>query len=55
MKIVAPGHPVDTFKKENRELEKVVARNFVKCSATRKMLLPQIGGEILSQPVESAL
>jgi hypothetical protein len=24
MKIVAPGHPVDTFKKENRELEKVV-------------------------------
>jgi uncharacterized protein len=25
-KIVAPGHPVDTFKKENRELEKVVAK-----------------------------
>jgi DUF438 domain-containing protein len=25
MKIVPPGHPVDTFKKENRELEKVVA------------------------------
>ncbi len=24
MKIVAPGHPVDTFKRENRELEKVV-------------------------------
>ncbi|MFH1161158.1 MAG: DUF438 domain-containing protein, partial [bacterium] len=24
MKIVAPGHPVDTFKQENRELEKVV-------------------------------
>ena len=24
-KIVPPGHPVDTFKKENRELEKVVA------------------------------
>jgi len=24
MKIVPPGHPVDTFKKENRELEKVV-------------------------------
>ena len=24
MKIVAPGHPVDTFKLENRELEKVV-------------------------------
>jgi DUF438 domain-containing protein len=24
MKIVAPGHPVDTFKKENRELERVV-------------------------------
>ncbi len=24
MKIVAPGHPVDTFKGENRELEKVV-------------------------------
>ena len=26
MKIVAPGHPVDTFKKENRELEKVVSQ-----------------------------
>ena len=26
MKIVPPGHPVDTFKKENRELEKVIAR-----------------------------
>ncbi len=25
MKIVPPGHPVDTFKKENRELEKVIA------------------------------
>ena len=25
MQIVPPGHPVDTFKKENRELEKVVA------------------------------
>ncbi len=24
MKVVAPGHPVDTFKRENRELEKVV-------------------------------
>jgi len=24
MKIVAPGHPVDTFRRENRELEKVV-------------------------------
>jgi hypothetical protein len=24
MKIVAPGHPADTFKRENRELEKVV-------------------------------
>jgi len=24
MKIVPPGHPVDTFKRENRELEKVV-------------------------------
>jgi len=24
MRIVAPGHPVDTFKRENRELEKVV-------------------------------
>ncbi len=24
MKIVAPGHPVDTFKRENRELERVV-------------------------------
>jgi len=24
MKIVAPGHPVDTFKRENRELEKIV-------------------------------
>jgi DUF438 domain-containing protein len=24
IKIVAPGHPVDTFKRENRELEKVV-------------------------------
>jgi DUF438 domain-containing protein len=24
MKIVAPGHPVDTFKRENRELEKLV-------------------------------
>jgi uncharacterized protein len=26
MKIVAPGHPVDTFKRENRELEKVVGQ-----------------------------
>jgi len=26
MKIVAPGHPVDTFKKENRELEKVIGQ-----------------------------
>jgi uncharacterized protein len=26
MRIVAPGHPVDTFKMENRELEKVAAR-----------------------------
>lgn len=26
MKIVAPGHPVDTFKKENRELEKVAGQ-----------------------------
>ncbi|NQV02655.1 MAG: DUF438 domain-containing protein [Bacteroidia bacterium] len=26
MKIVAPGHPVDTFKQENRELEKVVGQ-----------------------------
>lgn len=24
MKIVAPGHPVDTFRRENRELEKIV-------------------------------
>ncbi len=26
MKIVPPGHPVDTFKAENRELEKIAAR-----------------------------
>ena len=26
MKIVSPGHPVDTFKKENRELEKVIVK-----------------------------
>lgn len=26
MKIVSPGHPVDTFKQENRELEKVVSK-----------------------------
>lgn len=26
MKIVPPGHPVDTFKRENRELEKVVGK-----------------------------
>jgi uncharacterized protein len=51
-KIVPPGHPVDTFKKENRELESVVARLndlFKKIDA----LLPEIGGAVYLQRVQS--
>jgi uncharacterized protein len=44
MKIVAPGHPVDTFKRENRELEKVVAK-IHELIDNVAMLLPQAGTE----------
>ncbi len=43
MKIVPPGHPVDTFKKENRELEKVikiVGEQFKKVSSLKDAEVP---------------
>lgn len=41
MKIVAPGHPVDTFRRENRELEKVVKELQDLFEKTREEILAQ--------------
>jgi uncharacterized protein len=43
-KIVPPGHPVDTFKKENRELEGVVSR-LNELFTKVEQLVPAIGAE----------
>jgi DUF438 domain-containing protein len=37
LKIVPPGHPVDTFKKENRELEKVISQLTLKYSEAEEL------------------
>jgi DUF438 domain-containing protein len=39
MKIVAPGHPVDTFRRENREL-RTSLKNFINSSARPKLNFP---------------
>lgn len=44
-KIVPPGHPVDTFKKENRELEQVVTK-LNDLYLNLEKLVPEIGGEV---------
>ncbi len=43
-KVVPPGHPVDTFKEENRELEKVVAKLNELFNKVDKVM-PAIGNE----------
>ena len=51
-KIVPPGHPVDTFKKENRELEAVVVKLndlFIKFQE----LVPVIGGDVYVNNLQS--
>ncbi|HPS62912.1 MAG TPA: DUF438 domain-containing protein [Bacteroidales bacterium] len=52
MKIVAPGHPVDTFRRENRELEKVVAR-LTELFAGLETIVAADGGETWLNQVKS--
>jgi uncharacterized protein len=52
MKIVEPGHPVDTFKRENRELEKVV-RSIREYSNDIDRLFPEMGAEVFLNKTKS--
>jgi len=51
-KVVPPGHPVDTFKKENRALEEVVTKLNDLFSKIEE-LVPAIGGEVFVNRLQS--